>query len=158
MAKLKITEQVAHWLQDYLQEQSLEVHKVEYIKEAGTWFLRVYIDDVSGEEEKYISIDQCQDVSKYLSEILDREDMIKENYFLEVSSPGLDRELIKEKDFVRFAGRMVDISLYQKIDGKKEYQGELVGIREDNIVILQENEERVLPASKVAKTKLAVMI
>ncbi|MCI6853797.1 MAG: ribosome maturation factor RimP [Firmicutes bacterium] len=165
MAKKKITEIVEEITADFLAEKGLELYNSEFVKEGKDWFLRVYIDrlpkeDADGNvEEEYVSTDDCEGVSRFLSSELDRLDPIEQNYYLEVSSPGLDRALIKEKDFIRFSGRMVDISLYKAVDGKKTYQGILKGLTEDNkIVITDENEEEIeFPREQVAKTRLAVI-
>lgn len=106
----------------------------------------------------YVSTDDCEKVSRFLSAELDRLDPIEQNYYLEVSSPGMDRTLLKEKDFVRFAGETVDISLYKALDGKKAFQGKLIGIENGNIVIADEKDKRAeFPKEQVAKTKLAVI-
>lgn len=106
----------------------------------------------------YVSTDDCEKVSRFLSAELDRIDPIEQNYYLEVSSPGMDRALLKDKDFVRFAGEIVDISLYKAVNGQKAFQGKLVGIENGNIVITDENENRTeFPREQVAKTKLAVI-
>ena len=141
-------------LMPIIEENNYELVDVEYVKEAGTWYLRAYIDKEGG-----FTIGDCEKVSRFLSEELDRLDPIEQNYYLEVSSPGLDRELIKEKDFIRFCGRLVDISLYKAIDGKKTYQGILKGLTEDNsIVITDEKEEEIeFPREQVAKARLAVI-
>lgn len=165
MAKKKITEIVEEITADFLAEKGLELYNSEFVKEGKDWFLRVYIDrlpkeDADGNvEEEYVSTDDCESVSRFLSSELDRLDPIEQNYYLEVSSPGLDRTLIKEKDFIRFSGRMVDISLYKAVDGKKTYQGILKGLTEDNkIVITDENEKEIeFPREQVAKTRLAVI-
>ncbi|MGN0721258.1 MAG: ribosome maturation factor RimP [Anaerovoracaceae bacterium] len=165
MAKKKITEIVEEITADFLAEKGLELYNSEFVKEGKDWFLRVYIDrlpkeDADGNvEEEYVSTDDCEGVSRFLSSELDRLDPIEQNYYLEVSSPGLDRALIKEKDFIRFSGRMVDISLYKAVDGKKTYQGILKGLTEDNkIVITDENEKEIeFPREQVAKTRLAVI-
>lgn len=165
MAKKKITEIVEEITADFLAEKGLELYNSEFVKEGKDWFLRVYIDrlpkeDADGNvEEEYVSTDDCEGVSRFLSSELDRLDPIEPNYYLEVSSPGLDRALIKEKDFIRFSGRMVDISLYKAVDGKKTYQGILKGLTEDNkIVITDENEKEIeFPREQVAKTRLAVI-
>ena len=165
MAKKKITEIVEEITADFLAEKGLELYNSEFVKEGKDWFLRVYIDrlpkeDADGNvEEEYVSTDDCEGVSRFLSLELDRLDPIEQNYYLEVSSPGLDRALIKEKDFIRFSGRMVDISLYKAVDGKKTYQGILKGLTEDNkIVITDENEKEIeFPREQVAKTRLAVI-
>ena len=165
MAKKKITEIVEEITADFLAEKGLELYNSEFVKEGKDWFLRVYIDrlpkeDADGNvEEEYVTTDDCEGVSRFLSSELDRLDPIEQNYYLEVSSPGLDRALIKEKDFIRFSGRMVDISLYKAVDGKKTYQGILKGLTEDNkIVITDENEKEIeFPREQVAKTRLAVI-
>ena len=164
MAKKKITEIVEEITADFLAENGLELYNSEFVKEGKDWFLRVYIDrqqeeETEDKEEVYVSTDDCEKVSRFLSEELDRLDPIEQNSYLEFSSPGLDRELIKEKDFIRFCGRLVDISLYKAIDGKKTYQGILKGLTEDNsIVITDEKEEEIeFPREQVAKARLAVI-
>ena len=158
MAKVKIKDLVEEILNPFLNENSLELYNVEFVKEAKEWFLRVYIDKVEGSEEEYISTDDCELVSRFLSEKLDESDPIEQNYYLEISSPGMDRVLLKEKDFIRYAGKQVEVNLYQAIDGKKMLTGELVGIIDENLVIIDEKINRKeIPMSKVAKTKLAVI-
>ena len=106
----------------------------------------------------YVSTDDCEKVSRFLSAELDRIDPIEQNYYLEVSSPGMDRALLKDKDFARFAGEIVDISLYKALNGQKSFRGKLAGIEDGNIVITDENENRTeFPREQVAKTKLAVI-
>nr|WP_315024136.1 ribosome maturation factor RimP [uncultured Aminipila sp.] len=158
MAKVKIKDLVEELLNPLLNENGLELYNVEFVKEAKEWFLRVYIDKVEGSEEEYISTDDCELVSRFLSEKLDESDPIEQNYYLEVSSPGMDRVLLKEKDFIRYAGKQVEVNLYQAIDGKKMLTGELVGIIDEDLVIIDEKINRTeIPMNKVAKTKLAVI-
>ena len=157
MAKIKIKELVAEELAEFLQKNGYELYNIEFIKEGKDWFLRVYIDQ-SSETDGGISTDDCEKVSRYLSTRLDELNPIEQNYYLEVSSPGIDRALIKDSDYVRYAGRFVDVTLYQGIDGKKTFFGKLVGIQDGNLVIIDEKENRIeLPMEKVAKTKLAVI-
>lgn len=165
MAKKKITEIVEEITTDFLTENGLELYNSEFVKEGKDWFLRVYIDRLPKEgadgnvEEEYVSTDDCESVSRFLSAELDRLDPIEQNYYLEVSSPGLDRALLKEKDFIRFCGHMVDISLYKAIDGKKAFQGTLKGLTDDNKIVItdEKGEEIVFPREQVAKTRLAVI-
>ena len=103
--------------------RNFEIVDVEYVKEAGEYYLRIFLDKEGG-----ISLTDCEEVSRALSEVLDAKDPIKENYFLEVSSPGLDRPLKKDKDFVRYAGRVVEIKLYKPWNGSKQLEGDLVGL------------------------------
>ena len=157
MAKIKIKELVAGELAGFLKQNEYELYNVEFVKEGKDWFLRVYIDrtdDAAGG----IGTDDCEKVSRYLSTRLDETDPIEQNYYLEVSSPGMDRALLKESDYVRFAGRFVDVALYQGFNGKKAWFGKLVGIEGENLVITDEKENRIeIPMEKVAKTKLAVI-
>ena len=165
MAKKKITEIVEEITADFLSENGLELYNSEFVKEGKDWFLRVYIDKLPKEgadgnvEEEYVSTDDCESVSRFLSAELDRLDPIEQNYYLEVSSPGLDRALLKEKDFIRFCGHMVDISLYKAVNGKKAYQGTLKGLTDDNKIVItdEKGEEIEFPREQVAKARLAVI-
>ena len=157
-AKVKVTDLVEEIAAPFLEENGLELYHTEFLKEGRDWFLRVYIDKKEGQEEEYVSTDDCEKVSRFLSAELDRIDPIEQNYYLEVSSPGMDRALLKDKDFVRFAGEIVDISLYKAVDGQKAYQGRLVGIEDGKIIITDEQDNRIeFPREQVAKTKLAVI-
>ena len=133
-------------------EHGFEMVDVEYVKEAGEYYLRVYID-----KEEGISLNECELVSRELSPILDEKDPIKENYFLEVSSPGLDRALKKDRDFVRYQGRDVDLKLYKPLNGCKQFEGELVGLTEDNnIKIIANGKEMEVNRKDVAIVRLAI--
>ena len=105
------------------------------MKEGGTWYLRTYIDKEGG-----ISIDDCEKVSRRLSDILDEKDYIDDTYIMEVSSPGLGRPLKKEKDFKRSLGKEVDIRTYRMIDKQKEFTGILKDYDKDTVTIELENE------------------
>ena len=133
-------------------EHGFEMVDVEYVKEAGEYYLRVYID-----KEEGISLNECELVSRELSPILDEKDPIKENYFLEVSSPGLDRALKKDRDFFRYQGRDVDLKLYKPLNGCKQFEGELVGLTEDNnIKIIANGKEMEFNRKDVAIVRLAI--
>mgnify|MGYP000890384265 CR=1 FL=1 len=101
-----------------MEEHGFELVDVEYVKEAGTWYLRAYIDKEGG-----IAVDDCEVISRQLGDWLDKEDFISESYILEVSSPGLGRPLKKEKDYVRSMGKEVEVRLYKAIDRQKEFTG-----------------------------------
>ena len=159
MAKKKITEIIEEISAEFLAQNGLELYNSEFVKEGRDWFLRVYIDKTQeAQEAQYVSTDDCEKVSRFLSAELDRVDPIEQNYYLEVSSPGMDRALLRDKDFVRFAGEIVDISLYKAVDGRKAYQGRLVGIEDGKIILTDEQDNRIeFPREQVAKTKLAVI-
>ena len=100
------------------EKYNFELVDVEYVKEGGSYYLRVYIDKPGG-----ITVDDCEIVSREFNEVLDREDYIADSYIFEVSSPGLGRVLKKEKDYIRNIGEEVDIKLYKPMDGQKEFSG-----------------------------------
>lgn len=158
MAKKKITELIEEFSGQFLEENGLELYHCEFVKEGKDWFLRVCIDKANGGAEDYVSTDDCELVSRFLSQKLDEEDPIAQNYYLEVSSPGMDRILYKEKDFAKFTGQLVDVSLYKGIDGKKTFSGKLVGLAEGQVVITDEKDNELrFPAEQVANTRLAVV-
>lgn len=158
MAKKKIKELVEEISAGFMAENGLEIYNVEFIKEAKDWFLRVYIDKREGSEEEYVSTEDCEKVSRFLSEELDRLDPIEQNYYLEVSSPGMDRQLLTPGHYRRFTGRQVTVKLYRGVDGKKVFEGVLQGLRDGNIVIKDEKDkEWMFPLDQVAKTNLTVV-
>ena len=117
------------------ESQGCEIWDVEYVKEAGTWYLRAYIDKPGG-----ITVDDCEVVSRAFSDILDEKDYIEDTYIFEVSSPGLGRPLKKEKDFARSIGEEVEIRTYRAIDRQKEFIGILVEYDKDTVTIEYEDE------------------
>ena len=121
-------------LQPMMEEHQFELVDVEYVKEGGTWYLRAYIDKPDG-----ITINDCEVISRALSDKLDEEDFIEDSYVLEVSSPGLGRPLKKEKDFQRSIGEAVEIKLYKPQDGTKEYTGILKEFDKDTVTIEKED-------------------
>ena len=155
MAGKKVKDMVAAELEGFLSDNGYELYNVEFVKEGRDWFLRVYIDFPDPDE--YVGTEDCEKVSRYLSQVLDEKDPIEQNYYLEVSSPGMDRALIRDIDFERYAGRQVEVSLYSALDGQKKLEGTLVGLEGDEIVIESDTKQWRLPKDKVAKTKLAVI-
>ena len=128
-----------------------ELVDVEYVKEAGTWYLRLYIDKEGG-----ITIDDCEAVSHLFSDKLDEEDFIDDAYIMEVSSPGLGRPLKKEKDFKRSMGKEVEIRTYRPIDRQKEFFGILSAYDETHVTITLDNQEtRVFQRDEIALIRLA---
>ncbi len=108
----KVNEIVKNLLADFLHERSMTLWDTEFVKEGGDWFLRVYVDRTDGE---YISTDDCETVSNFLSGRLDETDPIEQNYYLEVSSPGLDRTLKTREHFEMCVGKQVEVSLYSPL-------------------------------------------
>ncbi len=134
-----------------MEKNKFELVDVEFIKEAGSWFLRIYMDKEGG-----ITVDDCEMVSREFGEILDKEDYIDESYILEVSSPGLGRPLKKDKDFERSLGEEVEIKLYRMLDKKKEYFGILESYDKDTVSIVLESETHIsIPKADIALIRLA---
>lgn len=156
MAKKKITEIAAEMMADFLQQEGYELYNIEFVKEGKDWFLRVYVDMASG--EGYIGTEDCEKVSRFLSEKLDEEDPIEQNYYLEVSSPGMDRPLLKREHYERYVGSEVEIRLYKGKDGAKNIQGVLESIEGEIVIITDhDNKEWKLELSEIAKANLAVI-
>lgn len=127
----------------------VEIYDIEYVKEGSDWYLRAYIDKPEG-----VNIVDCENVSRALSEVLDREDFIQEAYILEVSSPGLGRTLKKDKHLEKSIGKEVDIRLYKPMDGSKEFTGTLVRFDKESITISAE-EEITFMRTDIALIRLA---
>ena len=136
MTRKEIEEIVTEIANPVVNKHSFELVDVEFIKEGSSWYLRIYIDKPGG-----ITIGDCQVVSEEISDILDKEDPIPHSYFLEVSSPGLDRPLKKESDFERFKGELVEVKVFKPIEGKKIFEGELVGYKDNKIIIKKNGNE-----------------
>jgi ribosome maturation factor RimP len=151
LAKVKIEQLVEEMVHPILMQQHCELVDIEYKKEGSHWYLRIYIDKPGG-----VTIDDCQAVSEQVSSLLDKEDPIPHFYFLEVSSPGLDRILKKQSDFERYQGSKVDVSLYQSKNGSKKFTGELLGWEDDQLLIREKNEVRSFSRTEVAVVRLAV--
>lgn len=140
-----------NFLQPLMEEHQFELVDVEYVKEAGTWYLRAYIDKEGG-----IAVDDCEVISRKLSEWLDEKDFISDSYILEVSSPGLGRPLKKEKDFARNIGKAVDIKLYRALNKQKDFTGILKSYDKESVTIEQEDStEMVFTRSDIALIRLA---
>lgn len=133
-----------------IEANNFELVDVEYVKEAGNWYLRVYVDKEGG-----IAVDDCEVVSRALSDLLDAEDFVEDSYILEVSSPGLGRPLKKEKDFVRSIGKEVDIHLYKSIDRQKEFTGVLKSYSKEEIVLQIEDSDVSFDRTNVALIRLS---
>ena len=137
MSKREIYEAKAEELVLPLVEaNNFELFDVEYVKEAGTWYLRIYIDKEGG-----ININDCELVSRAFSEILDKEDPIEDAYILEVSSPGLGRPLKKDKDFQRNLGEEVEVRTYKPINKQKEFVGLLDAWDKETVTLQLESGE-----------------
>lgn len=128
---------------------STELWDVQFIKEGASWFLRIFIDKEGG-----VNIEDCENVSRALDKILDKDDFIKQSYYLEVSSPGIERELKKESHFLRFIGSPIKIKLYKSVNGIKELKGELINFKDGLISIKVNDEVKEIPFESCAFVRL----
>lgn len=162
MGKKKITDVVTELAGDYLAENGYELYNTEFVKEGRDWFLRVYIDkapvaetegeaDGEPEEQAYISTEDCEKVSRFLSEKLDESDPIEQNYYLEVSSPGMDRPLITPEHYERYVGHEVEIKLYKAMDGVKNINGVLESFDKETGAVVVNSLESVSTGKKGKK-------
>lgn len=150
--KKEVLKIVKHMGQTIAGELDFELVDMEYIKEFGSFFLKVYIDKVGG-----VSTDDCERMSEKLSTMLDEKDPIREAYYLEVSSPGLDRPLKTDSDLNRNLNRDVEIKLYKPLNNKKNYEGVLVDYKDDEIVIEDNQGNFVsLPKEDISIIRLAI--
>lgn len=122
--------QIYEMVKPIADELNYEIYHIEYVKENGEYYLRIYIEKEGG-----ITLNDCEALSRRVSEIMDEKDPIPEAYFLEVSSPGLNRTIFTEAHYKRFVGREVMVRFTKAIDGKKNVKGILKEVNEDNIIV-----------------------
>lgn len=133
------------------EQLGFEIYDVEYVKEAGDYYLRAYIDKPEG-----VNIDDCVEVSRKLEASLDKADLIPDAYILEVSSPGLGRQLKKEKHFLKSIGQDVDVKLFKAVDGMKEFTGTLKAYDNGTVTISTKEKETKFELSQIARINLHV--
>ncbi|GAB6988954.1 ribosome maturation factor RimP [Paenibacillus pini] len=152
MSTTKIKDIVEEMVQPYMEEHNFELVDVEYVKEGSNYFLRVFVDKDGG-----IDIDDCGMISEYLSEKLDNNDPIPTAYFLEVSSPGAERPLKKSEDVAKAVGKDVYITVYEALDGLKEFEGRLLSFENEELLIAAGKKQYRIPYDKVASARLAIV-
>lgn len=138
-------------LRPIVEENGFELVDVEYVKEAGNWYLRGYIDKPGG-----ITVNDCEAVSRRFSDCLDEKDFIEDSYIMEISSPGLDRPLKKEKDFERAMGKAVEIRTYRPIEKQKEFCGILRAYDSASVTIQEEDREVCFEKKDIALIRMAI--
>ncbi len=150
MGKNKVVAAVEELATPLVTGLGLELVDVEYVREGGRWYLRIFIDKPGG-----VTLDDCQAVSESLDPLLDEMDPIPHSYHLEVSSPGIERPLKKPADFERFSGRRVQVTTFTPQDGQKKFTGRLEGLRNEMVVLtLDDGRERYIPLPQVASARL----
>lgn len=152
MAHKEIEAETERLLEPVLEKDGIELVDVEYVRERN-WILRIYIDKEGG-----VDLNDCQTVSEKAGALLDEKDLIPDNYMLEVSSPGLDRVLKKDKDFIRYTGEDVDVKLFAPLEGTKtkELTARLDGLAEDGSLLLtpEGGEQMTLARDKISQVRL----
>lgn len=149
----KVTDTVAALALPIVEKAGCKLWDVEYLKEAGTWFLRIYIDREGG-----VSIDDCEAVSRPLSDLLDEADPIEGSYTLEVSSAGADRALKKRSHFAAFLGAEVEVKLYRPREGRKEFVGRLKKYEGGNVTLETDGGEAVFTKQEIALVRLYLRV
>ena len=147
----KVTEIVAKLAEPAVAEAGCELWDVEYVREAGTWFLRLYLDKEGG-----VDIMDCEKVSRVVSDLLDEADPIEGSYTFEVSSAGAERVLKRPSDFERFLGSPVTVKLYKARDGRKEFAGHLKGYDNGTLTVTVGKVEMTFAPEEVALCRLRV--
>ena len=147
----KITELTAELAAPAIAEQGCTLWDVAYVKEAGTWYLRVLLDKEGG-----VDIDDCEAVSRAVDPVLDEKDPIPESYRFEVCSAGLERQLKRPSDFERYVGEPVLVKLYRPRDGQKEFPGRLVRYEDGAVTIEMRGREVTFDKAEVALVRLRV--
>ncbi|MEW6661209.1 MAG: ribosome maturation factor RimP [Bacillota bacterium] len=148
--KTSIASRIQELVRPVVEEQGYELVDVEYAKEGKNWFLKLYIDQPDG-----IQLDDCEKVSKAVDLLLDEHDLIPHRYYLEVSSPGIERPLKTKKDFERFAGTKVKVNTYSPVEGKKNFSGLLLGLEDGAVVIETEDSKISIPLDLISIAHLA---
>ena len=149
----RITDKVTELAEGIVREAGCTLWDVEYVREGGTWYLRVYIDKEGG-----VSINDCETISRALDPILDEEDPIPDSYVFEVGSAGAERELKRPGDFEKFMGSPVEVRLYQPVNGCKAFVGQLRSYDNGNVTVLYGENEMSFARAQIAAVKLHVSI
>ncbi len=151
MGKGSVAQTIEELITPILNEDRLELVDVEYKKEGRNWYLRIFVDKEGG-----VTVDDCTHVSRRIEDIIEVEEIVPTSYILEVSSPGLDRPLKKEKDFLRFKGKRAHVSTYTPIDHQKNFKGTIEDFRNDTLVLQVDDRKIEIPESQIAKARLEI--
>jgi len=158
VASSNVTGFIEKWMLEFGAQNGYELSRTEFIKEGDAWYLRVFVDKLDENGYASMGTDDCEAVSRFLSEKLDEADPIRQNYYLEVSSPGLDRPLLKESDFARFKGHEIDVRLYKAFNGQKKMHGVLKN-KDENYLDLTDMAgcTHRIPSELVSSVRLTVI-
>ena len=144
-----LIQEVSKTIEPILRSQGLELIDVEYNREAQGWVLRIYLDREGG-----ITVEDCAEASRELGAILEVRDLIPNRYVLEVSSPGVTRPLKRPEDFNKYQNRSVKIKLFMPLEGRRNFKGKLLGLKEDKVCVESERRIYEIPMQNIAKANL----
>jgi ribosome maturation factor RimP len=153
MGKAPVTQSVTELIEPGLQADGLELVDVEFKKEGKNWILRIYIDREGG-----VTLSDCQKVSRLAGDLIEVEEVIEPVYTLEVSSPGLNRVLKKEKDFLKYSGKKIYVQCHAPMDGRKKFTGILTGFIDQSIHLEVDGQHYTIPLNLVTKANLVIEI
>lgn len=143
-------ERVYELIKDAVEAEGVRLWDVRFLKEGASWYLRVFIDKPEG-----ISIDDCTNVSHAIDPIIDEADPIDVSYYLEVCSPGIERELTRSRHYEESLGKQVRLKLYRAYDGKKEITGTLEDVTEENVTLVTEGNALTVERKNISKANLS---
>ncbi|MDC1122058.1 ribosome maturation factor RimP [Nitrospinaceae bacterium] len=153
MGKAPVTQSVTELIEPGLLADGLELVDVEFKKEGKNWILRIYIDREGG-----VTLADCQKISRLAGDLIEVEEVIEPVYTLEVSSPGLNRVLKKEKDFLKYSGKKIYVQCHAPMDGRKKFTGILTGFIDQSIHLKVDGQHYTIPLNLVAKANLVIEI
>ena len=153
MGKAPVTQSVIELIEPGLLAKGLELVDVEFKKEGKNWVLRVFIDKEGG-----VTLEDCQKISSLVGDLIEVEEVIEPAYTMEVSSPGLNRVLKKEKDFVRFSGKKIGVQCHAPLNGRKKFTGILKDFKNQSIHLEVDGQLQIIPINRVAKANLVIEI
>ena len=148
---MEIVDRVREIAEIYLQDHGIEIIDIVFRREGPVLVLRIVADTPGG-----ITVSECTGLNKFLSETLDREDIIQDHNTLEVSTPGLDRPISTDRDFERSMGKELEFTTFEAIDGRKTHEGVLIGMDKDNVVIERQGISAVIPRRDIALARLKI--
>ena len=153
MGKAPVTQSVIELIEPGLLAKGLELVDVEFKKEGKNWVLRVFIDKEGG-----VTLEDCQKISSLVGDLIEVEEVIEPAYTMEVSSPGLNRVLKKEKDFIRFSGKKIGVQCHAPLNGRKKFTGILKDFKNQSIHLEVDGQLQTISINRVAKANLVIEI
>ena len=153
MGKAPVTQSVIELIEPGLLAKGIELVDVEFKKEGKNWVLRVFIDKEGG-----VTLEDCQKISRLAGDLIEVEEIIEPTYTMEVSSPGLNRVLKKEKDFIRFSGKKICVQCHAPLNGRKKFTGILKDFKNQSIHLEVDGQLQIIPINRVAKANLVIEI